>query len=689
MRYSIHTFVPLAALCCLHCGDASKRVESPAESEVVQEKISLDPLDYMPADSSALVGGNWSALAASDLFEGVSLLPFHGQLTNISDKCGLDLNRDISAVLFGFGSDLSEGPTTVALRTEVPKVKVQECLVLLGLTGGEANQWNVYWPAEDQLILSSISTTAELRASGVSKGNRGARGAMAHMDLVDQTSSMWAAAVISPELVKMASLPLSPTVAVLNLRSSLDAKTDLTLLFADEFGVKSGLELFEIMKAPVLSELNLRAEDVVMQAKESGLSLEIVLGTKVIRSTYQAIVRADLARANPDEEVAVANPSDIPAPPDVAAPPADALKTSKGVYYKVLSRPPTPGGIRDMPAAHDSVEVHYTGWTTDGKMFDSSRKRGQPATFPLNAVIAGWTDGLQQMAVGENCRFWIPEDLAYKGRKGAPEGMLVFDVELLSIKHAPKVPADLRRAPKGARKTAKGIKYKYLKRGKGRTRPKAWDKVEVHYTGWTQDGKMFDSSVKRGRPAKFPLSGVIDGWTDVMQRLRVGDSIRVWIPKKYAYKGASGKPAGLLVFDIELLGIESLPKPPAAPRNVRRAPKSAKQTALGTVYKVLKQGHGASPKADDKVEVHYTGWTTDGKMFDSSVSRGRTATFPLTAVIAGWTDGLQTMKVGGKTRFWIPEKLAYKGASGKPAGTLVFDVELISIKPAPVAPILP
>src|SRR5690606_15921744 len=77
--------------------------------------------------------------------------------------------------------------------------------------------------------------------------------------------------------------------------------------------------------------------------------------------------------------------------------------------------------------------VHYTGWTTDGKMFDSSVMRGRPATFPLQAVIPGWTEALQQMVEGEKARIWIPEEMAYKGRPGAPQGMLAFDVELLKI----------------------------------------------------------------------------------------------------------------------------------------------------------------------------------------------------------------------------------------------------------------
>ncbi|MGB5890039.1 MAG: FKBP-type peptidyl-prolyl cis-trans isomerase, partial [Thermoanaerobaculia bacterium] len=84
------------------------------------------------------------------------------------------------------------------------------------------------------------------------------------------------------------------------------------------------------------------------------------------------------------------------------------------------------------PTLKSNVTVHYSGWTTDGKLFDSSLVRGQPATFPLNGVIAGWTEGLQLMVVGEKRRLWIPEDRAYKGQK-PPFGMLVFDVELLSF----------------------------------------------------------------------------------------------------------------------------------------------------------------------------------------------------------------------------------------------------------------
>jgi peptidylprolyl isomerase len=98
--------------------------------------------------------------------------------------------------------------------------------------------------------------------------------------------------------------------------------------------------------------------------------------------------------------------------------------------YKILKA----GTGSAHPTDSDKVAVQYTGWQTDGTTFDSSFKRGRPATFRVNGVIAGWTEALQLMVEGEQIRVWIPEDLAYKGRKGRPSGMLVFDVELLEIK---------------------------------------------------------------------------------------------------------------------------------------------------------------------------------------------------------------------------------------------------------------
>lgn len=270
-------------------------------------------------------------------------------------------------------------------------------------------------------------------------------------------------------------------------------------------------------------------------------------------TTKSAETKAATTPAAPKE----AEP-DIPAPSDVAAPPADAEKTASGLASKVLS----PGTGTDHPTADDKVKVHYTGWTTDGKMFDSSVKRGRPATFPLKAVIPGWTEGLQLMTKGEKRRFWIPVELAYNNQPGKPAGMLVFDVELIDIIAAPKpipAPENVAKAPKAAKKTESGIRYLVEQKGTGKDHPTATSRVEVHYTGWTTDGKMFDSSVARGQPATFGLNQMIPGWTEGVQLMVVGEKTLFWIPAELAY-GATpkrpGAPAGDLTFEIELLSIQ-------------------------------------------------------------------------------------------------------------------------------------
>jgi FKBP-type peptidyl-prolyl cis-trans isomerase len=114
------------------------------------------------------------------------------------------------------------------------------------------------------------------------------------------------------------------------------------------------------------------------------------------------------------------------------------------------------------------------------------------------------------------------------------------------------------------------------------------------------------------------------------------------------------------------------------------AAEKRQKTESGLEYEILDEGKGEHPKASDTVEVHYTGWLTDGTLFDSSHGRGETISFSLRGVIPGWTEGVQLMRPGGKARFTIPGKLAY-GPKGSPPtigpnATLVFLIELKKIK---------
>ena len=247
-----------------------------------------------------------------------------------------------------------------------------------------------------------------------------------------------------------------------------------------------------------------------------------------------------------------------------------------------------------------------------------------------------------------------------------------------------ETPKDVNSVPSDAVVTASGLASRELTAGTGSESPAAADTVTVHYSGWTTDGNLFDSSVKRGEPTSFPLNRVISGWTEGLQLMVVGEKRRFWIPADLAYgeNPGGGRPGGLLVFDVELLSIEKAPEPPKVPEDVAAIPASAEVRESGLASRKLSDGTGsAHPTKADMVTVHYSGWTTDGGMFDSSVMRGAPATFGLGQVIPGWTEGLQLMVEGEKRRFWIPAKLAYgeNPQGGAPAGTLVFDVELIKI----------
>lgn len=255
-------------------------------------------------------------------------------------------------------------------------------------------------------------------------------------------------------------------------------------------------------------------------------------------------------RRNGAAPAGVADPGDLPAPPDVAAAPGDAQRTASALASKVLRA----GTGTTHPKDSSLVQVHYTGWTTDGKMFDSSVARGEPASFRLTQVIAGWTEGVQLMVEGEQRRFWIPVELAYNNAPGSPQGMLVFDIELIDILDEP--PSDVAAPPADAGRTPSGLRFKVLAPGTGTVRPANDDHVVVHYTGWTADGQPFDSTYLRGEPATIPMADAVSGFRQGLELMVEGEKRRLWIPESLAFKGQPGAPRGMLVFDVELVKIQ-------------------------------------------------------------------------------------------------------------------------------------
>jgi FKBP-type peptidyl-prolyl cis-trans isomerase len=299
-----------------------------------------------------------------------------------------------------------------------------------------------------------------------------------------------------------------------------------------------------------------------------------------------------------------------------------------------------------------------------------------PLVLLLALFLTSAACGREQSANGSRTAP-APEPSSAEGEAPAKNGTDGRDKDQVTT----AAPTDVAAPPADAERAPSGLAHKLLKAGTGTERPGPRDAVTVHYTGWTPDGRKFDSSLDRGEPSTFALDQVISGWTEGLQLMVVGEKRRFWVPIELAYMGRPGRPYGPLVFDVELLRIQRAPEPWPVPDDVAGPPPDAKKTPSGLASKVLVPGTGKQrPTATSRVTVHYTGWTTDGKTFDSSVARGQPATFPLNQVIAGWTEGVQLMVVGERRRFWIPQELAYQGRPGSPAGMLVFDVELLEIQ---------
>ncbi len=248
-----------------------------------------------------------------------------------------------------------------------------------------------------------------------------------------------------------------------------------------------------------------------------------------------------------------------------------------------------------------------------------------------------------------------------------------------AVQAADGVPDDLAAPPADAERTPSGLASKVLAPGTGEARPDANDLVRVHFTGWTPGGVKFESSHDRGEPAVFNLETVFPGWREAMQLMTVGEKRRVWIPAHLTPENPASGPEGDVVFDIEMLSFKRIPNPP---EDLSAPPEDAERTPSGALTRRLETGWGDErPAADSSVMLHYIGWTTDGKTFDSSVARGRPTMFPLGKVLAPFAEAVQLMVEGEKRRVWIPGNVAAGQWTGSPEGDLVFEVKLLSILP--------
>ncbi|MEI8202299.1 MAG: FKBP-type peptidyl-prolyl cis-trans isomerase [Bacteroidota bacterium] len=358
------------------------------------------------------------------------------------------------------------------------------------------------------------------------------------------------------------------------------------------------------------------------------------------------------------------------------------IKTASGLEYRIDVE-----GKGVKPVLGDKVVVHYTGKLTNDTVFDSSRGRNQPFTFVLGMgqVIKGWDEGIALLNVGSRATLKIPAQLGYGERDMGnipPNSTLIFDVELLDVISGPK------QYEMGAKQWTvqpSGVKYVIVKEGTG-VKLQSGMKVTAHYSGYFEDGKMFDSSVPREQPISITLGKkqVIPGLEEGLSFLKVGDKAKIYIPYALAYGDAGrGTIPGKanLIFDMEIVSAVEAPKVAA----YNTAGKDTLSTATGLKYIMVQQGTGNKAQAGKKVKVHYTGYLTDGSTFDSSLDRGEPIEFVLGQgqVIPGWDEGIQLLKVGDKARFIIPPAIGYGAQAMGPIpanSTLIFDVELVDVE---------
>lgn len=374
-----------------------------------------------------------------------------------------------------------------------------------------------------------------------------------------------------------------------------------------------------------------------------------------------------------------------------AAQAPDAKTTASGLKYEVLEEGRADGRT---PKEWDRARCHYTGWfAKDGKKFDSSRDKGKPFDFPVGvgAVIKGWDEGIRLMKEGARYKFYIPWKLAYGaagGRGIPPQADLVFEVELIEVQpgHKPEffAPRDGK-----SKTTESGLKYEVTKDGEG-NHPKDPQGVRVRFVLWNTAGKVLLATqlsgmhiagpMKNLRIPQLPPSITPKFWREAVSLLRKGGVGRFEVPPNLCW-GAQQlsvlPPNSVTIWELEVLNVVD------PPPFVKKPREELQRTSSGLLYEVVKQGTGKQATAQSIVKVHYTGWTLDGRIFDSSQLRDEPVLFRLSGVITGWREGVQLMKEGAIYRFTIPADLAYgerPKRPGAPAGTLIFLIELIEVK---------
>lgn len=364
----------------------------------------------------------------------------------------------------------------------------------------------------------------------------------------------------------------------------------------------------------------------------------------------------------------------------------DAKTTESGLQYIEIT-----AGEGASPQDGDLVSMHYVATLPDGTMLADSRTTGQPAAAILGReqLLPGWEEGVMLMKEGGKMQLLLPPELAF-GSEGygmiPANSQIILEVELISVE---PTPTPMAVDESDLTTTDSGLQYYDIAIGEGIEAVEG-STVTTEYVIWVKGEDnaedLFISSSVAGGPAVFtlgPVDRVFPGWDEGATGMRVGGKRLLIIPGDLGLGETGGgdiPPNATLIMEIEMLDIVE----PVFMTEVD--PDDYTVTESGLKYYDLVEGEGDMPEVGQTVVVHYTGWLEDGTKFDSSLDRGEPFSFPLgqSAVIAGWDEGVATMKVGGKRQLVIPPELGYgdtgAGATIPPGATLVFEVELLEIQ---------
>jgi peptidylprolyl isomerase len=360
-----------------------------------------------------------------------------------------------------------------------------------------------------------------------------------------------------------------------------------------------------------------------------------------------------------------------------------AITTESGLQFLEVA-----AGDGASPQEGDVVTMHFIGTLPDGTTFGDSYSTQEPISviYGNGQLLPGWEEGLSLMKEGGQAKMVLPPALAF-GEQGfgviPPDSEIVLDVELLTVE-APPEPMDV--AESDLTTSDSGLQYYDITEGDGPS-PQEGGTAVTDFTIWVQeeDGAQFIVSSENQGPISFVVGAgdtVFPGWEEAVTTMKQGGKRFVIVPPELglgAQGGGSIPPDATLIMEIDLVEARE----PVKMTEVDEADYT--ETESGLKYYDIVEGDGPSPQDGQIVVVHYTGWLEDGTKFDSSLDRGQPFTFPINtgSVIAGWDEGVATMKVGGKRQLVIPAELGY-GEAGSgiipPGATLIFDVELLEVQ---------